>query len=243
MKILVIPDIHGSENWKSNYLNNINNVDRCVFLGDYVDSFNDNERGENAALNVENILNTVDFSKTDLLLGNHDISYCYKSLGDNRVSGHQYEMTERYGNLFEKNKDKFKIAVEYDGWVFSHAGFTSAWVENTKASFKFKFHEDPKENPIELSNELWQKYDCRFFNYNDHDWSGYGDSILQGPAWCRPSALSDDMYYDKQVVGHTEVENSPLIITKNNKTIIICDSRNHDTFFILDTEKKYESNY
>lgn len=242
MKILVIPDIHGSIHWKKNYIENIDKVDKCVVLGDYVDSFNLAERGLSAKENVEDLIATTkNDGKTQLLLGNHDASYCFFAKGDPHVSGHQSSMALEYNSLFEKNKYYFKIAVEYDGWVFSHAGFSKTWYKDCENWWKQFYKDEPfPSNAIDLANEYWLRDDLRLLNYNDHDWSGYGDSISQTPLWIRPAALITDMCYPKQIVGHTEAKEPPLFIeNKSKERLIVLDSREHNSFLIFDTQKEY----
>lgn len=243
MKVLVIPDIHGSTYWKNNYLNNISKVDKCVFLGDYFDSFNGSERGKAAADNLRDIISTVDFNKTTLLLGNHDIAYALFAKGDPHVSGHQEGMKQLYNNVLQDNADKFKIGITYDEWTFSHAGFTKTWysIAEKKIPNGFLFG-----SPVMLANYLWDNKNVSLLNFSYLGRDPCRDDIVQGPLWVRPASLLVDTYYSKQIVGHTEVgegtiaKKNPLILNKNESIVIVTDSAEHNSFFILDTEKEYK---
>lgn len=247
MKVLVIPDVHGSTHWKKNFTDHIDEVDKCIYLGDYYDSFLPEQKGEAAAKNLEDIISTTEpyKNKVKLLLGNHDISYLYQLRGSPHVSGHQLRMTYRYSNIIINHLDRFDIAVKIDDWVFSHAGFTKTWYRNTKTRYDIMRGEIkiPK-GPVRFSNwMLHTDKDLRMLNFSDHCWDPSGDSVQSPPTWIRPRSLFSDMYYPNQVVGHTEVAgNKPLLMRAKNKQLIICDSQSHSTFFILDTKKALDEN-
>lgn len=244
MRVLVIPDIHGSIHWKKNFVENIDKVDKCVFLGDYVDSFNENEKGEAAAKNFEDIIHTTEpyKNKVHLLLGNHDASYIYQYYGSPQVSGHQSAMTERYNDMFIQNKDRLQVAVKIDNWVFSHAGFSKTWYKNMKTNYDTFFKNKKKipSGPIRFANWMWETdNDIRPLNFSDYSYDLSGDDRCQGPLWIRPNSLLQDAYYPNQVVGHTEVRNKehkPVFIKYEKINLIIVDSPEHNTYLILDTE-------
>lgn len=250
MKILIIPDIHGEKHWKKNFLENIDKVDKCIFLGDYVDNFNEDCKGENAALNFEDVIKTTEpyKSKTKILLGNHDLSYIYQMSGSPYVSGHQNSMTYRYNDMFINNIDRLDIAVKYDNWVFSHAGFSKNWYKYTKLGYDiiFKRHDEKvPAGPIKLTNWMLHKdKNLGMLNFSDNGWDPSGNNICQGPLWIRIPALFSDMYYKFQFVGHSEIckEEKPVLITNENytKSIICLDSNKHNLYFILDTKIQIE---
>lgn len=243
MKILVIPDIHGSKHWKDNFLKNINNVDKCVFLGDYINSFNENEKGVRSLNNLRDIVDTTKQfeDKVDLLIGNHDLCHCDFNNGYNsHVSGFEHYTARSFSDIFKENKNRFKIAVKYNDWVFSHAGFSktwSDWVYNTMAMHIPNLN-IPKE-PVELANWMWENDDCRCLDFNEHCYSPYGDSMISSPLWIRPTSLSQDAFYNKQIVGHTEIRNEkPFSIEIENGKIIVVDSPSHSKCYIFDTESE-----
>ena len=49
MKVLVLPDVHGRKFWRKAIADNIGNVDKVIFLGDYLDHY-ENEIDENPEL-------------------------------------------------------------------------------------------------------------------------------------------------------------------------------------------------
>ena len=240
MKIGVIPDVHGSTHWEKN-IENFKDCDKIVFLGDYVDSFNEEEKGLPALANGKRIIEVAKSDpRIDLLVGNHEFENYW--FGCNRCSGFQMGCYEAYHQFFEENADMFKIAVEYDGWVFSHAGFTKTWVEDTMKHYKerianFEF----ADKPIEFVNALLKTRNVNHFAFSSRDITGYGDSIFQGPLWVRPSALFKDYLFEKQVIGHTETRGGEVLCIKNKDLqVVMCDTASHSKYFILDTENPPE---
>lgn len=184
-KILIVPDVHGSHEWEV-AKEKISEVDYVVFLGDYVDSWNNKHPDQE-----ENVKAIFDFKrknpdKVKLLLGNHDWSYFSGSREGSNCSGHQFNMAALYRALFISNKDIIDLAFECDGWVFSHAGFSKTAVKlmcdvmhniytkypkAEKTAFDSKeeadayFAElyknvkewDPKEYSIDFLNKCWHE--------------------------------------------------------------------------------------
>lgn len=61
----------------------------------------------------------------------------------------------------------------------------------------------------------------------------YGNDTTQGPTWIRPGALIGDMYFDKQIVGHTEVKKPFLLVKKGKYEIILVDSMDHKKQYVI----------
>lgn len=262
MKILVIPDVHGSHHWEvAKEL--IVNVDQIVFLGDYFDSW-ENEWPDQG----ENFSNICSFKRANpqkvrVLIGNHDWSYLSGTKMGSNCSGHQNKHIAEIRSLLTANKDIIDVAAELDGYVFAHAGFTNYWVKDMKHHFHMVFDEWPDDetgNPGKVWNE--NEFSIKFLNdyfhgrthiYGDDtfdeqfdellDWHGFfsgsGDEIMQGPLWVRPASLLRDAYFPKQVVGHTEYAfyNKPIKMRSEKGEIILTDSADHSGIFVLDTEK------
>lgn len=131
MKILIIPDVHGSHNWEI-AKEKIDEVDFVVFLGDYVDSWENNwpDQGENVKAIFDFKRKHPD--KVKVLLGNHDWSYISGSRYGSDCSGHQTSKITEIRSLFTANLDIIDLAFECDGWVFSHAGFSNTAVNYMK---------------------------------------------------------------------------------------------------------------
>lgn len=145
MKILIIPDVHGSHEWEV-AKEKINEVDKIVFLGDYFDAWKNvwDDQGEN-------FKNICDFKrkypdKVKLLIGNHDFAYISGTREGERVSGHQYSKHAEIRALLTANLDILDLAFEADGFVFSHAGFSKTWVRYMKQVFHEMFDKYPDDD-------------------------------------------------------------------------------------------------
>lgn len=244
MIIGIIPDIHQTTYFLKMVKDNINHVEKLVFLGDYVDNWYSNLWWYIPEHNPINIINTItDYKKKypdkiELLLGNHCLSYISKNPNSKRVSGHQHEHDPEIAQAFLNNISLFKIAVEYDGWVISHAGFSNTWVENQQQ----KGFDKNKETIIDWCNKMLLEQNFHYF-----DWTGLaspsGDEITQTPTWIRPFSLIKDSYFHNQLVGHSETEFAPIFVKNKNTNLILVDSPDHTCYFELDTKNlpKFET--
>jgi predicted phosphodiesterase len=60
MKILIIPDIHGRTFWKETIEKHKDEVDKIIFLGDYLDPYPwENITRKDAIRNLEEIINFI----------------------------------------------------------------------------------------------------------------------------------------------------------------------------------------
>ena len=131
MKILIIPDVHGSHNWEIAQ-KKIDEVDFVVFLGDYFDAWENvwDDQGENFQAICK--FKRKYPNKVILLIGNHDWSYVSGSRYGSNCSGHQHNKASIIRALLMANMDIIDLAFECDGWVFSHAGFSKTAVSYMK---------------------------------------------------------------------------------------------------------------
>lgn len=176
MKILIIPDVHGSHEWEI-AKEKINEADKIVFLGDSFDSWSNiwDDQGEN-------FKNICDFKrkypdKVKLLIGNHDFAYISGTREGDRVSGHQYSKHAEIRALLTANLDILDLAFEADGFVFSHAGFSKTWVRYMKRVFHEMFDKYPDdEGRTEFeSQEDFEQYKAKVESsaliWDENEWS------------------------------------------------------------------------
>lgn len=203
MKVLVIPDVHGSHEWEKVKSIPKEDYDFAIFLGDYFDSgiydkkmkaWVSNNKWPDQGENFRNICNWVreDIEHRKMVFGNHDWSYVSGTRGGSSVSGHQDAHISEIRALLESNIDILDIAEEVDNFVFSHAGFTKTWVEHYLfPQLHIAFDEWPDEDKkgkawdesefsIKLLNEYFHKLSHtpgdKNFNYafdETLDWNGY----------------------------------------------------------------------
>jgi len=207
MKTCVIADVHGRDQWKQ-IVAQEKDADKVIFLGDYFDSFT-----ISAVEQMHNFKEIVEFKETSgkeviMLLGNHDHHY-YPGINDSSTSGYQTKMAFVIKQLVEENKQHFQMAYREGEFVFSHAGFSSEWLDDTVIGWTL-------DNMIDKVNELLlyapHALDYRSFKmFSATGWTGaggYGNETYQGPMWIRPKALMEANKKTLrkkiiQVVGHT----------------------------------------
>ena len=137
-RILVVPDVHGRTFWRSSVKQYLDEVDRIVFLGDYMDPYQEegieywpNEVFENFMKIIE--LKQQYEDKVVLLKGNHDQHYCSRFFYEwGRGSRCDNTHWKKYHLTFSLYKDLFQLAhleqVNDITFVFSHAGLTQYWL-------------------------------------------------------------------------------------------------------------------
>lgn len=197
MKTLVLGDIHGHNTWKD-IIAKHTDLDRVIFIGDYVDSF-----GITGIEQLQNLNDIVKYKKEAkheviLLIGNHDHHY-WPRVGYTGTSGYQTKMKTEFEGVFSKHKDLFRMCFKDEtGTFYSHAGISKMWLDAVGGAL-----EADKEAFI---NELFIT-NPKIFCYNSVDRGGYGDHPIQSPIWIRPRALRNCALENLQVVGHTTQEN------------------------------------
>jgi len=200
--IIAIGDTHGRPDWKE--IVNNEDFDVCVFIGDYFDTHDD----VSAAQQIKNFKEIVEFKekypeKVILLIGNHDFHYL-RGIKDN-YSGYQAIHAADIQDSLHYALDKGLMQMCYlqDDIIFSHAGITTTWVENTFENDSILAFSDVVEGINELFRYKPNKFQFTPGKYNDP----YGGEVCQTPIWVRPHSLAKDRLKGcRQVVGHTPHE-------------------------------------
>ena len=131
--VLVLPDIHGRDFYRSALREAVEENIEVVCLGDYLDPyFGDvlHEEGMFAPLKELVELKKSRLHMTHLLLGNHDCSYFYSS----RICRHRWDYDNAlwYHGFFRDNAKHFSLfydtCIAGKRFLFSHAGITSRWL-------------------------------------------------------------------------------------------------------------------
>lgn len=178
MKVLVIPDQHGQDTWKTLITTFKGNYDHIVFLGDYIDNFLDDYKGQ---FGINNFLEIVNFARTNenvhLCIGNHDLATFSESRsGYGNCSGFQYDFAKEHHKMFTENIDILNACVLIDGVLFSHAGVSQFWYNKIVGYYndKHKFDKVPKELMTEY--EHWVDVEK---NINDYYFDGRVFSLVR----------------------------------------------------------------
>lgn len=192
MRTVVIGDIHARNVWKKIVEKEAGKADHIIFIGDYFDTYDDVST-EKQIENFKSILRLKDSlqCKVTLLIGNHD--YHYLGFGNARYSGYQEEDALKIRKILKEAimRDKLKICVFDEGYLISHAGFTSQWCDRYKVN-----------TPQDINNLF--SICPEAFAFCKEDTSGFGEHPLQGPLWVRPKTLNAHRLLPAmQIVGHT----------------------------------------
>jgi predicted phosphodiesterase len=196
MKTVILGDIHGRDCYKQIIVDE--QPDRVIFIGDYFDSY-DGYTAAEQMFNFEQIINFKLSGKAEviMLIGNHDYHYMRRGITEH-YSGYQYGARPAIEQLLEDNKHHLQMAYGMNGFIFTHAGISSDWLQ---------IHGyDNESNLVDWINDMW-KYKPNVFGFAGRD--PYGDSTISSPIWIRPKSLqraNRDTLRDQfiQVVGHTQ---------------------------------------
>lgn len=206
MKTIIIGDIHGRDAWKQ-IINQEQDADRIIFVGDYFDSFD-----VPGLVQIQNFQDIIEFKTTTdkevvMMIGNHDYHY-FPEIGENGCSGYQVRMAPSIQHIIDTNRDHLQMAYQFDDMLVTHAGVSSEWLDDTFPMWDV-------DNLAMYLNDLFrfQPLKVEYRSYKQvgdkiYGTSGYGDEIFQGPLWIRPRSLMKANYDTlrtkiRQVVGHT----------------------------------------
>ena len=142
MKVMIIPDLHGRKFWRKTVSNNIGQVDKVIFLGDYLDPYPEEIVSNPDSMDCKdfydaqgllNILNDIislkknEPNKYILLTGNHSDSYIWSIFS--AATRTDYKHWEEYHKFFSENLKYFNLVWIENNAIFSHAGITEEWAK------------------------------------------------------------------------------------------------------------------
>lgn len=215
-KILIVPDVHGRAFWHR-AMELVDQVDQIVFLGDYLDPYS--HEGISFAVAFEEFAQILKFKKDNpnkvtLLVGNHDMHYIIKDFMD--CSRRNTVMLDHLHELYNSNLDLFDLIHIEDDWIFSHAGVYKGWMD------KYEFTLED----LNLKTFLGSHWPA----LEDLSWYRGGCNPVGSCIWAdiRESTKHEVFPGYKQVVGHTQLNDKPII----TDSIMCVDVRR---CFILDT--------
>lgn len=227
-KILVVGDIHGRDMWKSIVVNENNEFDKFIFLGDYFDS-REGIQEHDQWWNFEDILEFKNKypDKVTLLFGNHD--YHYLPSTHDKYSLFDYRLNRRIDNqLVKLIQDRTFQLIDIEGdYLFSHAGVSQTFLDRNKLTLE-NLNDKFRMNPGILN-----------FG-NNSSGSGTGDDPTQSPIWIRPMSLESvrvDGYI--HVIGHTQVKNGIEILKDRGMILTDTLSTNPQYLKLVETDGEY----
>lgn len=230
-KILVIPDTHTRDFWKE-AKNLIDNYEKVIFLGDYVDPYpfefnlSKHELRQKTISDFEEI---IDFAKqyqdkVILLLGNHDLHYIDPRYKCWRFD---YEIANDLAQIHKDYTSLFHTSYQIDDVLFTHAGVCKEWIDYICQ----KYNKTYSNNPVEFINN------CSFQQLMMCGPDRGGNDLYSGPEWhdVHEFDYTTPLEGFYQVFGHTQVlhlkkpyERSEVFACVDTQTIYEFDTLTHE---------------
>lgn len=166
-KIILVPDVHGRKFWKEPIDKYIDEVDKVIFLGDYLDYYPDEfEVGDHTRKDdINNFLEIIDLKrkygdKVVLLKGNHDQHYASNIF--NHYAGGTRQDTMNWNmihEMFSDFSDLFCLAhaetIDGKMFLFTHAGVTNYWLDKAQLDWLNNTSDDAvKFTNVELADMI-----------------------------------------------------------------------------------------
>lgn len=205
MKTLIIPDIH-NKIYKTKLIIKKENPDKIVYLGDWIDSFNDNLTITEATIRY---LKSILYDKDKIFLyGNHDLHYKYNhfSIVGSGYTIEKYNLINSILTLDDWNQ--FKSYIVVDDWYLSHAGISESLVNHPILGFSKEYLDKLVKD--QFSN---LQYGNAAPLYEVGKKRG-GQNKIGGLTWCDMKEF-EPIQDINQIFGHTN-NNHPIPIIGEN---------------------------
>jgi hypothetical protein len=222
MKTVSIGDTHGAI-VADVVLKIIDNHDKFIFVGDYVDSFfYDNVTMRNNLLDIIELKKKYP-EKIILLWGNHDVQYLPDS--EYFCTGFRPEMHHDFSEIFHSNSDLFQFSFQKDDYLWTHAGVHAGW-------FEYRFNPLSKGDKYtgNVSELLNMAFVQRYPGIFDIGYKRGGIQKVGGPLWCdRTELASQPLKGLNQIVGHSRVKRIQKINVHDKEIVFIDVLENEET--------------
>lgn len=222
MKVTVLGDTHGRNNWIDIVEDNPGS--NFIFLGDYVDPYHHEFIEEDES--IMNLYDIIEFkkenpSKVTLLIGNHDAQYLYYP-NFTMCGTMSKKYLEELVELFQTNIKLFQMALQKDNYLFIHGGISNGWFEeNFRLMKHFGLNEDRSNLAMIINkiakNPTWRRVLGTTSHYR------HGPDNFGSPIWAdRMELFKDHLTGFHQVVGHNKIENIKTF-GDDETSITFCD--------------------
>ena len=225
-RILVIPDVHSRSFWKDSVDKYKDEVDKIIFLGDYVDPYpNENITRRESIQILEDVLELAwnHQEKVVTLIGNHDAHYFLKNFPRSTRfdSSHAHHLREIYLANAHLLKLAHEETVNDKKFLFTHAGLMRSWAERNRNVIG--------EPTVDSLNKLTQTQQgikalsdiSRYRTWMGEPsgsilWSDVREKIDNNSSEDNILANEDSIHelYDFQIFGHTQLAKDPIITDK-----------------------------
>ena len=243
-RYLVVGDIHAKPHIvdKIQKFLDINDYDKVIFMGDYVDDWNASPEKSYLTLKKLIDLKTSNPEKIILISGNHCQSYA--SAGSFRCSGFNEETRSLVKDLYKTALDGqpiFQFAFAKGNYLFTHAGLTGEFWKRLRFVIRTTCPElkhllKPNYTAKEVAGVLNICFQRGFYNQTDELFQLFaqagqarGGRGVPSPIWAdKTELLADPAPKIRQVVGHTPVKTITFYPPRGNRkqrpNLIFCDT-------------------
>lgn len=202
MRILVCGDMHCKPYYFRRALE-ATKWDLFVFLGDACDNFGATQEDNIEIINLMIETKKKYGEKFIWLLGNHDWGYYDDTIN---MTGHIKANSAAIHYLLKDNIDLWDLFYAKDKYIFSHAGISVDFLNETRdIPYKELKERIGYNNPV-----------------NNVGYACGGTSSTPSLIWARPEEVRElpDAFNNVQIIGHTPVER----ITLEPNGLIVCDT-------------------
>lgn len=218
MKVLFVGDVHCKQSYVLPFVDKVvksYNVDKVVFLGDYVDDWYVPNEVLVRELNFQVEWYSKNRNNVQVvnLIGNHDWSYLCKSR--TVASGHRYDIERSV--KYRLNKLDLKVSDTVSDFLVTHAGVTSQWMSCSGMSSLSSVDEVSR-----YLNELKYSDVDKINSCSSHRG---GTDEFGSMLWAdRDEIELDSSLPFSQIVGHTPVSHVSSFVSDNGKVVKFCDT-------------------
>ena len=210
--ILIIPDIHGRNFWKKAVEENKDKVDKIILLGDYLDPYP--WEGITRKEAISNFQEIIDFKsenrdKVILFVGNHDLAYIDKK---NYLVRSRYDSSNAHHieEMFRSHRSFFQLAHEEligdKRYLFTHAGLQKGWYDQNEKVIG-ELTVNGLNHLLDIPSGI--KALCAA-SWARGGWDQFGSIVWNDVTDCG-SHVNDELPWDRQVFGHSQQEEHPII--------------------------------
>lgn len=190
MRTLIFPDVHERLWALAKFQERAEKVDRCVLLGDWLDTFNAYSE-ERVASVCQFIADNIEIQPMwDWLLGNHDCHYAFAHNAF-KCSGYNPRTQRIVDHLVPKETwGRFKLFTRVGPYLVSHAGFNEATLQYAK----------PEVGKEAIASAMRGEFDSIFSAGKARG----GWVPIGGPTWQDWNYEFEHIGDCPQIVGHTQ---------------------------------------
>lgn len=212
-------------------------VDKLVFMGDYVDSYDVTDTEILYVLDQVIRYKRENPNKVICLLGNHDISYIENDPWY-RASGYRPQLQHDIQHRFMEATGLFQVAWRNGTYMCSHAGILSAWVEkyyDRLSYYSDKFGIDMVDSFDILLNAIYETHD-RWMLFTVPVIRGGHHGSIGGPIWADVSEIESEpscSFKYTHIVGHNSTKMIRDHVSKAGTKTIFTDCLSSKTEFLI----------